>query len=88
MYQADGDGHGHILVFERSQPDFPGIIFESPISTPKAESSETPQVFRPGQTQQRIPGKLFYLVLVDMASSIETPAMKDYDFFLQNLTVE
>jgi hypothetical protein len=29
-----------------------------------------------------------YLVLLDTAASIETPAMADYDLFLKNLTVE
>jgi len=50
--------------------------------------NEGPQAFHPGQIHQRIPGKLYYLVLLDTAASIEEPAMKDYDFFLQNLTVE
>ena len=35
-----------------------------------------------------MPGKLYYLVLLDTASSIEEPALKDFDFFLENLTVE
>jgi len=88
MYKADGDGHAHLLAFERDQPEFPALIFESPFGPPKTNSAEEPQVFRPSQTQQRIPGKLFYLVLVDMAASLETPAMSDYDLFLKDLTVE
>ena len=43
---------------------------------------------RPSQIQQRIPGRLLYIVLLDTAASIEEPALKDFDFFLQNLTVE
>jgi hypothetical protein len=35
-----------------------------------------------------MPGKLYYLVMLDTAASIEEPAMKDFDFFLENLTVE
>jgi hypothetical protein len=88
MYKADGDGHGHFLAFERAQPEFPGLIFESPIGVPETDAKEGPQFFRPGHIQQRIPGKLFYLVLVDMAASIEAPAMADYDLFLKNLVVE
>lgn len=88
MYKADGDGHAHLLAFERDQPAFPALIFESPFALPKTSSAEGLQAFRPAQTQQRIPGKLFYLVLVDMAASIETPAMSDYDLFLKNLTVD
>ncbi len=88
MYKADGDGHGRIVVFERDQPEFPGLIFESPLEVPSQGAARGPQVYRPKQTQQRIPGKLYYLVLLDVAASIEDPAMKDLDFFLLNLTVE
>jgi hypothetical protein len=88
MYKKNGDGHGRIVVFERDQPEFPGLIFESPSQPPKGDPSEGTQYYRPSQTQGRIPGKLYYLVLLDTAVSIEEPALKDFDFFLQNLTVE
>ena len=88
MYSEDGGGHGRIVVFERDQPEFPGLIFESPWEMPKSDGTSEGKYFHPGQIQQRIPGKLYYLVLLDTAASIEEPAMKDLDFFLQNLTVE
>jgi hypothetical protein len=88
MYKQDGDGHGRIVVFERDQPEFPGLIFETPREIPKSDGGEGAKVYHPNQIQQRIPGKLYYLVLLDTAASIEEPAMKDLDFFLQNLTVE
>jgi hypothetical protein len=88
MYKEDGDGYGRIVVFERDQPEFPGLIFESPREMPKSEGGEEVKYYRPSQTQQRIPGKLYYLVMLDTAASIEEPAMKDFDFFLENLVVE
>ncbi len=88
MYGKNGDGHGEIVVFERNQPDFPGLIFEAPTQIPKSDGKTGKEFYRPSQTQQRMPGKLYYLVLLDTASSIEEPATKDFDFFLQNLTVE
>jgi len=88
MYKKDGDGRGRIIVFERDQPDVPGFIFETPMEISKPESSEKITYYRPNQTQQRIPGKLFYLVMLDTAASIEEPAIKDLDFFLKNLDVE
>jgi hypothetical protein len=87
MYKEDGDGHGRVVLFERNQPEFPGLIFETPHEIRNPDGKEV-QVYRPSQTQQRIPGKLFYIVLLDAAASIEEPAMKDFDFFLENLTVE
>ncbi len=88
MYHADGDGHGRILFFEREEPAYPGLIFESPEGPPVTSGSSEPQYFRPSQIEKRIPGKLYYLVMLDAAASIEEPAVKDYDFFLENLTVE
>jgi hypothetical protein len=88
MYKADGDGHGHIVAIERDEPEFPGLLFESPTAFPNGDAANEPQFLRPAQTQKRIPGKLFYLVLLDTAASIETPAMADYNLFLKNLTVE
>ena len=88
MYKGDGDGHGRIVMFERNQPDYPGLVFETPLEIPKQEDGKGTQFYRPSQIKQRIPGKLYYLVMLDTAASIEEPAMKDFDFFLQNLTVE
>jgi hypothetical protein len=88
MYKEDGDGHGRIVIFERDQPEFPGLIFEVPLSLPKSDAKEGTHAYHPGQIQQRIPGMLYYVVLLDTAASIEEAAMKDFDFFLANLTVE
>jgi hypothetical protein len=88
MYKKDGDGHSRLVVFERDEPAFPGLIFESAIAPPKVDPSKGIQVFRPVPKQGRIPGKLFYVVILDTAASIEEPAIKDFNFFLENLTVE
>jgi hypothetical protein len=88
MYGRDGDGHGRILFFERNEPEFPGLLFEAPAEFPKSEGGEGTKYYRPSQILQRMPGKLYYVVLLDTAASIEEPAMHDFDFFLQNLTVE
>jgi hypothetical protein len=88
MYKEDGDGHGRLLIFERNEPEFPGLIFESPQGPPQPAAGAGPVAYHPNQIQLRIPGKLYYLVLLDTAASIEEPALKDFEFFLQNLTVE
>ena len=88
IYGKDGDGHGRVVVFERDQPEFPGLIFETPREIPKSAGEGGMKFYTPNQIQQRMPGKLYYLVMLDTAASIEEPAMKDFDFFLENLTVE
>lgn len=87
-YGQDGDGYGWMVIFERDQPAFPGLVFESPWQIPKSEDDKGAKYYRPGQIQQRIPGKLYYVVLLDTAASIEGPALKDFEIFLQQLTVE
>jgi hypothetical protein len=87
-YGQDGDGYGWMVIFERNEPQFPGLIFESPGQAPKPDSGTGMKYYRPGQVQQRIPGKLYYVVLLDTAASIEGPAMKNFELFLQQLIVE
>ena len=88
MYGVDGDGKVTMVAFERDQPEFPGLIFEAPMEIPKSNGGEQVQYYHPNKTQQRMPGKLYYLIMLDAASLIDGPAMKDFDFFLENLTVE
>jgi hypothetical protein len=87
-YKGDGDGYAYLVFFERNQPEYPGLVFEAPVDITKPDQEGKTQVFHPTQEQERIPGKLYYMVLLDTAASIEGPAMKDYAFFLEHLTVE
>lgn len=86
LYGKEGDGREQIVVFERDEPSYPGLIFEAPADSPKPVEGEV--VLRPDQIPERMPGKLYYLVALDTSSSIEEPANRDFGFFLANLTVE
>jgi hypothetical protein len=88
MYVGDGGGRPRTILFERDEPAFPALIFETPSADPKPDKPGPFTFPRPSQTQRRIPGKLYYLVLLDTAADIEEPALRDFDFFLENLTVE
>lgn len=88
MYGRDGNGKGRIVAFQRDQPDYPGLLLESPRQIPDQSGQTGPQFYRPEQVHKRIPGKLNYLVLLDVAGSIEEPAMKDFEVFLKGIVVE
>jgi hypothetical protein len=88
MYEEDGGGRPRSVFFERDEPAFPGLIFEVPSEDPRPDKPGPFALPQPKQTQQRIPGKLYYLVVLDTAASIEEPAAEDFNFFLENLTVE
>lgn len=86
-YGQDGDSLPRIVAFAADEPAWPGLIFETP-QGPPASSAKGIQYFRPDQVLQRIPGKLYYLVGLDTASSIEPQAAADFDWFLQHVQVE
>jgi hypothetical protein len=88
MYAKNGDGYPRAVVFERDEPPFPGLIFETPTDDPKPDKPGPFRLPLPDHTQQRMPGKLYYLVLLDTAASTEDPALEDFNYFLGNLTVE
>lgn len=88
MYKADGDGHGRVLVFERDEPEYSGLALEYPHHLPAPKGANVPQAFHPLPVPQRMPGKLFYLILLDAAASIEKPAYDDFDYFIANLVVD
>lgn len=88
LYGKQGDGQEQIVVFERDEPQFPGLIFESPVAAPSASAGDGAAVLKADQIPERIPGKIYYLVALDTSSSIEEPAVKDFGFLLANLTVE
>lgn len=88
LYGKQGDGQEQIVVFERDEPSFPGLIFEAPLISPQGVASQGAVELRPDEIPERIPGKLYYLVALDTSSSIEEPADKDFGFILANLTVE
>jgi hypothetical protein len=87
-YGKNGGQAGRILAFERDEPEFPGLAFEAPQSPPVQNDTAGPQAFRPAQSLQRIPGKLYYVVLLDVAASIQEPGLKDYEFVVKNLMAE
>ena len=86
-YGAAGDGYGTITGFQREQPEFPGIKFEEPLGVPEP-TSNGPQYFRPTQRISRIPGTLYYLVLLDTAGSVRDEANSAYTNFLKRVVVE
>ncbi len=87
-YGKNGDQRGRVVAFERDSPEFPGLDFETPNPPPTQDAKEGANYYRPNQVLQRMPGKLYYIVLLDVAASIEEPALKDFDFLLKNLKVE
>jgi hypothetical protein len=89
LYKAGGDGHAFAVAFESKEPPFPGLEFEEPTGLPKPSNTASgPQYYRPKQRMKRLPGTLYYLVLLDTATSILDVAKTDYVSVLKSIKVE
>jgi len=86
-YQEAGDAHAFVTVFQREAPDFPSLLFEHPSQLPQGEEGKI-SYFHPNEFLHRFEGRLYYMVLLDTASSVREPAQKDYEFFLQHMRAE
>jgi hypothetical protein len=86
-YGDQGDGNAIITAFQRKEPNYPGIKFEEPLALPEPKEGQ-PQYFRPSESIGRISGTLYYLVLLDTASSARQQTEKAFDEFLKNIQVE
>jgi hypothetical protein len=88
-YKEAGDAHFFAVVFEREQPQYPGLIFEQPSSQgPASVKSGKAQYFRRNQRYERFHGKIFYVVLLDTASSVLEKAEADFERVLKSVEVE
>lgn len=76
------------MAFERNEPQDPVLALELPNPPPPPDPKAGRQSLTVAQQLKRLPGKLNYIITVDLASSIEQPAMEDFKFFLKNLIVE
>lgn len=88
MYGAEGDGYASVRVFQREAPMYPGLLLERPAGPPTPQTGNQTTYYRPNQRFRRLTGKLYYLVLLDSASSVLPQAKKDFDEFLRNLKIE
>ncbi len=75
-------------VFGGTEPEFPGLIFESPQPVPAFKDNGTATFFRPDQIQQRLAPSIYYLVMLDTAGSVQEPAMRAYRHFLSGFVLD
>jgi hypothetical protein len=86
-YRPEGGGVTILEVLRAKAPEFPGLLFESPEAPPSSGGTQL-KYFRPTTQLHRLPGTLYYLVLLDTARSVLTRAENDYERFLKHMQVE
>lgn len=87
FYKAAGDGQVIMVAFQRTEPSFPGLVFEKPWALPQGEAGKT-SYYRPTTRLTRLRGTLYYLVTMDTASSVKDNAKSDFDNLLLDLKAE
>ncbi|HEY0308793.1 MAG TPA: hypothetical protein VGB94_11585 [Acidobacteriaceae bacterium] len=88
-YGSDGDGDVQAIAFERSMPLYPGLIYEDP-AIPSVNKADTQGMIylHPDERISRFPGKLYYLIVMDSATSVLDDARRDYSSFLKTFVAE
>jgi tetratricopeptide (TPR) repeat protein len=86
-YKAEGDGHIFIIAFQADEPEFPGLVFEQMQDFPQVKKDK-PTSFRLEQRLRRIPGTLYYVIILDTSNSVLAPAENAYLEFIKTVRVD
>jgi len=88
VYAQQGGAHLAQVVFERPMPEYDGLIYEHPVEAQMPTDAKGPVAFRPEPILRRMPGTLYYMVLLDSNAFIYAKAKSDFDFVVQSIVVE
>jgi tetratricopeptide (TPR) repeat protein len=88
QYKAEGDGHVLITAFQSDEPPFPGLAFEEAQDLPPTKVEDKPTFFHPNEKLKRLPGTLYYLVILETADSVLAPAQEAYGRLLKTIRVD
>lgn len=88
IYSKQGGGHFLIVAFERDQPRYDGLPFEKPEDPIKKEGLHGRAYFRAEPVFHRIPGKLYYMVLLDSNQQIFPSSKPQFEEFLKSIVVD
>lgn len=86
MYKNLGGAHVVKLAFSRSEPAYPGLLFETPKTHEKAGDGVT--IYSPNKSLVRFKGELLYTIILDIGESVYPQAKKDLDLLLSKFVVE
>jgi hypothetical protein len=88
QYKAEGDGHVFITAFQSDEPPFPGLAFEEAQELPPAKNDGSPVYFHATEKLRRLPGTLYYMVILESADSVLASAQEAYSKLLKTVRVD
>lgn len=88
VYKEIGGAHMNLIGFERNEPEFAGLLFEQPLSTPQSKSGKI-QYYRAANVMDRFKGKIYYAFMLDACEDIYDEAFKVFeDVFEKQIVIE
>ena len=89
LYSKEGGAHLLAVAFASEQPTYPGLRFESPRPLPKTGgNSNSPQFFRPDNTQQRFEGTIYTFLALDANEDIYVSSRADFDALVHSMVID
>jgi hypothetical protein len=88
FYPDEGGARLLIILMERPEPEFPGLIFEYPHDLPSGKGSSGAKYYRAEAQYTRLKDKIRYAIVLESCVSIYPEAKKYFDSFLKKLVIE
>ena len=82
MYQNMGGGHLYMIGIERNDPEFPGLLLETPTVIPK--NTDEINYYRASDSKDRFKGKIFYLIMLDTCEDIYQQSFSIFKSLFEN----
>ena len=88
VYSKQGGVHALVIAFERELPRYDGLLFETPQGPPTTGPTNKPVAFTFPMQYRRMPGEIFYAILLDANAQIYDGSKPDWDAVLRSIVVE
>ncbi len=83
IYADMGGSHNYAIFFERTEPEFAGMLLETPMALPKSSGTNV-AYYRAPQRYVRLKDKIYYMILLDTCEDIHDQSLAVFKDFLKN----
>jgi hypothetical protein len=88
LYSDEAGANNYLIAFSRKAPEQPGILLEFPVVINKPDSETGISYYQSQAEYNRLPGEIYYLLILDTTESVFQESKEEFDLILRNLIVE
>ncbi len=88
LYSKTGGARALVTAFERELPRYDGLVFEAPQQPQTTGAINQPVAFHFALQYRRMPGRVFYAVLLHANAGIFSGSEQDWEAVVKSLVVE